>query len=131
MTGIFVTGEGIKLDRELTDDERAVVEDIDRTAADGEIEKLRARIAAKPPPPPPRPTVWFQSRGADVAFLQEALEALRFYVAAEGDEDGDFAHATDAAVRLFQGAQSLPQDGIVNAAVWDALTRAYAKRGKK
>ena len=62
------------------------------------------------------------SRGDAVAALQRMLVAAGFAVAA----DGDFGPATEAAVRAFQRARGLGEDGIVGPATLAALAAATA-----
>lgn len=48
--------------------------------------------------------------GADVAQVQELLTELGFYT---GDIDGVFGVTTSTAVRVWQGSQGVPVDGVV------------------
>ncbi|QOR70186.1 peptidoglycan-binding protein [Ruania alkalisoli] len=64
-----------------------------------------------------RPTVRLWSRGDDVTYLQQRLDALGYAVAV----DGIFGYGTQNAVREFQQAQGLTADGVVGPATWAAL----------
>ncbi len=58
--------------------------------------------------------------GEHVQDLQEGLKVAGYY---NGTADGVFGPGTDRAVRAFQAGVGLPQDGIVDMAVWMALGR--------
>lgn len=58
--------------------------------------------------------------GEHVQDLQEGLAVAGHY---SGPVDGVFGPGTDRAVRAFQASAGLPQDGIVDMAVWMALGR--------
>lgn len=66
------------------------------------------------------------SRGDAVRDLQERLAAAGFYLQSV---DGDFGAGTDAAVRAFQAARSLPVDGVVGARTWAALADSSSSSG--
>lgn len=90
-----------------------------------DFERLRSLIAPRPPLPPPpsaphpRPIL---RRGAPesalVAHLQDHLRDHGFH---PGATDGVFGEATEAAVKAFQAANGLDDDGVVGPATWDAL----------
>lgn len=56
--------------------------------------------------------------GEHVQDLQEGLAMAGHY---SGPADGVFGTGTDRAVRAFQGSVGLPQNGVVDMAVWMAL----------
>ena len=58
------------------------------------------------------------SHGAQVAQIQQALEAKGYY---RGPVDGDFGGGTHAAVAAFQRASRLNPDGRVGPRTWKAL----------
>lgn len=64
------------------------------------------------------PVLAIDSRGPAVTDLQNLLTNQGFN---PGPIDGKFGPRTDAAVRAFQTARSLPATGIVDAATWAAL----------
>lgn len=61
----------------------------------------------------------FRHRGFEVERVQEWLCLQGHPVVV----DGDFGHATQAAVTRFQEARGLQVSGVVDAATWSALTR--------
>ncbi len=63
------------------------------------------------------------SRGPEVAELQSRLKAAGFD---PGSSDGDFGQRTDTAVRAFQRARGLTDDGCVGARTWSALETPVA-----
>lgn len=74
-----------------------------------------------PAVPTPSPTLLRRGMQGDaVARLQDRLQALGFY---QGEIDGDFGEATEAAVMSAQSYYGLEPDGIVGAATWAALER--------
>lgn len=62
------------------------------------------------------PPIW----GTDVRLIQRALTAEGF---APGPPDGAYGPATSAAVRAFQHAARLAEDGEVGPETWNALLR--------
>lgn len=58
------------------------------------------------------------AHGDTVIRIQKRLQALGFY---EGVLDGAYGPKTDAAVRAFQRARDLTDDGIVGGRTWDYL----------
>ena len=66
-----------------------------------------------------RPTLRKGSKGEDVVYLQQLLNARRY--GAEIDEDGIFGLATLARVEAFQRENGLVADGIVGPMTWSAL----------
>jgi hypothetical protein len=61
------------------------------------------------------------SRGEDVRHVQGLLQMAGHD---PGPIDGIFGSRTDQAVRSFQGANRLVQDGIVGPMTWEALTKS-------
>lgn len=59
-------------------------------------------------------------KGEDVRVCQEKLKQLGYDLGSYG-VDGDFGKATEAAVKAFQKANGLTQDGVVGAKTWAAL----------
>ena len=57
--------------------------------------------------------------------MQNRLINLGFL---DGDADGDFGNGTEAAVKAFQRAAGLPDDGIATAAVQEAMYAEDAPR---
>lgn len=74
-------------------------------------------------PSPWRPTVRRGSRGEDVKYVQQKLKELGYDIGASG-VDGIFGAKTEAAVRAFQKARGLAQDGVVGPMTYDALDNA-------
>ena len=66
-----------------------------------------------------RKTLRMGSRGTDVVYLQQLLNAGRY--GAEIDEDGIFGADTLAVVKYFQEYHGLTVDGIVGPMTWAAL----------
>jgi peptidoglycan hydrolase-like protein with peptidoglycan-binding domain len=56
-------------------------------------------------------------RGDDVRALQAALQQQGF----SGDQDGVLGPMTSVLVKQFQAKRSLPADGVVGPATWQAL----------
>jgi hypothetical protein len=67
-----------------------------------------------------RPMLRLGARGAAVVTLQRALDAHGFRLSV----DGFFGPATEAAVRHFQAANHLVQDGVVGPLTWAKLMPA-------
>lgn len=65
------------------------------------------------------PTLRRGSRGDEVVYLQELLNAERFGV--EISVDGIFGRATEALVKTFQEDRGLTVDGVVGPLTWAAL----------
>ena len=75
--------------------------------------------AAAPSRPSPTPLLQSGSQGAAVLELQRALHrAGQFHERT----DGSFGKQTEGAVRAFQRAAGLSDDGVVGSATWAALT---------
>jgi nucleoid-associated protein YgaU len=72
------------------------------------------------------PTLRRGSRGDAVKGLQNALGERGFHV---GQIDGIFGPTTEDAVRQFQGAAGLAEDGIVGPNTWQALCVHLVQRG--
>lgn len=68
------------------------------------------------------------SRGEDVRHVQQLLQLGGHD---PGPIDGIFGRRTDAAVRSFQGANDLVQDGIVGPKTWAKLTASPAPEGDR
>jgi caspase domain-containing protein/putative peptidoglycan binding protein len=66
------------------------------------------------------------SRGEDVRHVQVLLQMAGHD---PGPIDGIFGSRTDQAVRSFQGANQLSQDGIVGPRTWEALTKSGGEDG--
>ena len=62
-------------------------------------------------------------RGADVGDLIRKLAALGYY---DGARDDIFGPVLDAAVRRYQGDESLAVDGIVGPVTWEAVLEDFA-----
>ncbi|MDE7431023.1 MAG: glycoside hydrolase family protein [Lachnospiraceae bacterium] len=71
-------------------------------------------------PSPTRSTVKVGSRGTDVTYLQQRLTELGYNV---GKIDGIFGALTLAAVKLFQAASGLVDDGIVGPLTWTEILK--------
>ena len=65
------------------------------------------------------PTLRKGSKGEDVVYLQQLLNAGRY--GAEIDEDGIFGVDTLLSVKMFQESHGLVADGIVGPLTWSAL----------
>jgi hypothetical protein len=63
--------------------------------------------------------IGFGASGAAVEDLQRNLRMLGYPLIA----DGDFGHATEAALKAFQTSAGLPTDGICGPKTMEALTR--------
>jgi peptidoglycan hydrolase-like protein with peptidoglycan-binding domain len=68
----------------------------------------------------------YGSRGEEVRQIQTKLKDAGYYT---GDVNGIFDKATETAVKAFQAASGLKQDGIVGSATWQALTGTYMGGG--
>ena len=73
-----------------------------------------------PAPEPSRPTLKRGSKGEAVKELQTLLVNAGYDIGSYGI-DGDFGRATESAVKAFQRASGLADDGIVGPATWKAL----------
>ena len=71
------------------------------------------------PDPPPLRILRRGMEGRDVVGLQDALRTAGY---SAGNSDGKFGPKTESAVKAFQTDHGLAADGIVNSAVWAALT---------
>ena len=67
------------------------------------------------------PTLSVNSKGADVAILQERLYSIGYTITTI---DGEFGPETEAAVEAFQRDHDITVTGIVNNATWRALQKA-------
>ncbi len=63
----------------------------------------------------------YGDKGDEVTKLQERLGTLGFYV---GNIDGIFGRETEWAVKLFQQAADIEDDGVVGQVTWNALRGA-------
>lgn len=70
-----------------------------------------------------RPTIRRGDKGTEVIELQTMLQTLGYDLGSYG-VDGDFGKATQAAVKAFQKAAGLSQDGVCGPLTWDALEKA-------
>jgi len=75
--------------------------------------------ATAPMPQIPRQTIRQGSRGPDVVACQNSLGVY--------PADGDFGPITDGAVKGFQGACSISQDGVVGPTTWGKIDELDAK----
>lgn len=83
-----------------------------------EYEKAVASTPAKPTNKPvQKRTLKIGMKGEDVKALQNALSKLRFSV----EVDGDFGKRTESAVKAFQMAKRLEQDGVAGPKTLSAL----------
>lgn len=71
------------------------------------------------------PTIRKGSTGPAVVECQDDLIQLGYDVGPTG-ADGKFGAKTEAAVKAFQGAHGLKQDGVVGPATWAALDEAVS-----
>jgi peptidoglycan hydrolase-like protein with peptidoglycan-binding domain len=62
------------------------------------------------------------SKGEQVKTLQRLLMAMGYNLGGYG-ADGSFGNATDSAVRAFQKAKGLAQDGSVGQATWNKILK--------
>lgn len=69
------------------------------------------------------PTIRRGSKGKDVTEAQTLLANLGYNLGSAGI-DGDFGRMTEAAVKSFQKAHGLTQDGVIGPMTWDALLSA-------
>lgn len=67
------------------------------------------------------PTLSVNSKGADVAILQEKLQSIGYDISII---DGEFGNETKTAVEQFQHDNNLTVTGVVNNATWRALKNA-------
>jgi N-acetylmuramoyl-L-alanine amidase len=67
------------------------------------------------------PLIKLKSRGEPVKVLQRALALLGYRV---GGADGKFGPMTQAAVRAFQRASGVPDDGAVGPVTWAQIFKA-------
>lgn len=67
-----------------------------------------------------RATVKYGSRGADVTYLQQRLNAKGY---SAGSVDGIFGSKTLAAVKSFQNDKRLSVDGVVGSKTWNCLAK--------
>ncbi|MFL6130102.1 MAG: penicillin-insensitive murein endopeptidase [Mycobacteriales bacterium] len=101
---------------------RSVRRSLVRSAA---VLAAAAAVVAGPVPPAQAftqasfPTLSSGNRGVDVLAAQYLLQARDISVAT----DGVFGSGTVAAVRSFQAAGGLTQDGVIGAETWDALVQ--------
>jgi peptidoglycan hydrolase-like protein with peptidoglycan-binding domain len=92
----------------------------------GTADALRRATVPQTPavrPPDPVPTANLLRKGdtgTRVADLQSRLRTLRYY---NGSVNGNFGQNTEDAVRAFQRAQGLPEDGVAGPEVNSALER--------
>jgi uncharacterized protein (TIGR02594 family) len=75
--------------------------------------------AAAPQPQIPRATIQKGSKGPDVVACQTSLGVY--------PADGDFGSITDGAVKGFQAACSITQDGVVGPTTWGKIDELDAK----
>ncbi|MEM6253105.1 MAG: peptidoglycan-binding protein [Cyanobacteria bacterium P01_D01_bin.156] len=66
------------------------------------------------------PTLWQGCHGDTVESVQDLLSIDLYYV---GTVDGDFGPKTYAAVQRFQRDFGIPDEGIVDARTWQALSQ--------
>lgn len=72
------------------------------------------------------PNVTPGDSGEYVTLLQEHLQQLGYY---DGSVDGQYGPTTETAVKQFQEAASLEQDGLVQETTWEALDQHVASNG--
>ena len=65
------------------------------------------------------------STGSTVLFIQTALDALKYY---DGELTGHYGPKTEAAVKDFQKAYGLNNDGVVGAKTLEKLTEKYYEK---
>ena len=76
------------------------------------------------------PTLRKGNKNKYVTQLQTMLTKLGYSLGICGI-DGDFGTATESAVKAFQKAEGLTQDGVVGTKTWEALEKAAAKAETK
>lgn len=67
----------------------------------------------------PKPTLRVGSKGTQVKLAQQLLTVKGFTV----DPDGDFGPKTEMAVKMFQKANGLTDDGIIGLKTWEKLSK--------
>ena len=83
-------------------------------------------LGLKPSASPSTSKLTIGSTGDMVETVQQKLKDGGYYT---GDVNGIFDSATEKAVKAFQKASGLKQDGIVGSATWKALTGTYMGGG--
>lgn len=83
-------------------------------------------LGLKPSASPSTTRLEIGSTGDMVETVQQKLKDAGYYT---GDVNGIFDKATETAVKAFQAASGLKQDGIVGSATWQALTGTYMGGG--
>jgi len=102
---------------------------VTKAALAGAVEQQTSTSPVASSPPPAASSgvvVAFGSRGSPVINLQTMLAQLGH---APGGVDGAFGPLTLAAVKRFQQASGLGDDGTVGQATWDALVAAAGSGG--
>lgn len=87
----------------------------------GNAQPATPRTAPSPPNEPTMTYLGLGSQGTPVRSLQQRLRTLGYY---QGEINGQFGAATEAAVRRFQAAQNLTADGVVGPRTFARLGQA-------